>query len=567
MRYPQSAPSSTRVLRGVLAVATALTLVAAAATFAGPVAGGVGAAAGAEVVRVVPNPVAVEDRGEAVTLSVPPGTNLGRFTLDDGEDRLVLPNRTVGGRVTLTAAPEAVANRTGNSTSDPGTVVAVDLPALANGGEELRLLVDGVVVDSVTYRDAPEGEAYRPGTGTFRPIGATRFSVRTTDGGPATAFVLPDSPEPPVATLRAADDRVLLAGYTLTSERVVRELVAATRRGVRVRVLVDGAPVGGVSRAEAHALDRLRAAGVEVRLVGGPRARYDFHHPKYAVADDRAVVLTENWKPAGTGGNGSRGWGIVTRDAETAAALAETFRADFGARGARPWPEVRPRDGSFEPSSPANASYPTRFHAQSVSVDSVEVLVAPDNAERAVVHRIDAADESIRVLQATAGSPDQPFVRALVRAARRGVRVRVLLNGAWYAREENRAVVRALDERAAGEGLDLEAKLAEPRGRYGKVHAKGVVIDGETVVVGSMNWNNHSARENREVALALRSEGAARYFGRVFRADWRGGAWRLPVGLLVALGAAVGSGLWLAGRFEFEQRSGASVDENERVGW
>ncbi|WP_254830464.1 hypothetical protein [Haloglomus salinum] len=80
-------------------------------------------------------------------------------------------------------------------------------------------------------------------------------------------------------------------------------------------------------------------------------------------------------------------------------------------------------------------------------------------------------------------------------------------------------------------------------------------------------WNNHSVRENREVALALRSEGAARYFGRVFRADWRGGAWRLPVGLLVALGAAVGSGLWLAGRFEFEQRSGASVGENERVGW
>jgi len=567
VRYPQSAPSSTRVLRGTLAVATAIALVA-AATFAGPAAGGVGVAGGAEFLRVVPNPVADEDRGEAVTLSVPPGTDLGRFALDDGEDRLALPNRTVGGRVTLTAAPRAVANRTANGTSDPGTVVAVDLPALANGGEELRLLVDDVTVDSVTYRDAPEGEAYRPGTGAFHPIGATRFPVRTTGGGPATAFVLPDSPGPPVATLRAADDRLLLAGYTLTSERVVDTLVAAARRGVRVRVLVDGGPVGGISRAEARALDRLRAAGVEVRLVGGPRARYDFHHPKYAVADDRAVVLTENWKPAGTGGNGSRGWGVVTRDAETAAVLAETFRSDFGARGARPWPEVRPRDGSFEPSSPANASYPTRFRARSVSVDSVEVLVAPDNAERAVVRRLDAAEESIRVLQATAGSPDQPFVRALVRAARRGVRVRVLLNGAWYAREENRAVVRVLDERAAREGLDLEAELAEPRGRYGKVHAKGVVIDGETVVVGSMNWNNHSARENREVVLALESEGAARYFGRVFRADWRGGAWRLPVGLLVALVAGSGGALWLASRFEFERRSElGSDDENERVGW
>jgi phosphatidylserine/phosphatidylglycerophosphate/cardiolipin synthase-like enzyme len=543
-----------------LAVVTALGLVA-------PAAGGVGVAGATEIVSVVPNPTAAEDRGESVTLSVPPGTDLGRFGLDDGEERVYLPNRTVGGRVTLTDAPEAVINRTAGGAADPGRVVRVDLPALANGGDEVRLLVDGVTVDTVSYQDAPEGEVYRADTGGFRPIGASAFPVRSTDGGRATAFVLPDAPGPPVEALRAADERVLLAGYTLASERVGDALVAAARRGVRVRVLVDGAPVGGLTRPEARVLDRLVDAGVRVRLVGGPHARYDFHHPKYAVADDRAVVLTENWKPSGVGGNGSRGWGVTVRDGETAAALARTFRADFDARGARPWSAVRSTYDGFEPGGAANASYPTRFRPRTVPVDRVHVLVAPDNAERSVVERIDAAEESVRVLQATAGGPDQPFVRALVRAARRGVRVRVLLNGVWYAREENRAVARALNERAAQEGLDLEAKLADPRGRYDKVHAKGLVVDGERAVLGSLNWNNHSARENREVVLGLRSEGAARYFGRVFRADWRGGAWRVPVGLLVALLAAVAAALWLAGRFEFEQRSGTSVGENDRVGW
>ena len=126
--------------RSVLVVATLLALAAVA-----PLAPAAGGAAGpeAEFVRAVPNPVAPEDRGESVTLSAPPDTDLGRFALDDGERRIALPNRTVGGRVTLTADPATVRNRTG--AADAGTVVRTPLPALANGGEELRLLVDGVV--------------------------------------------------------------------------------------------------------------------------------------------------------------------------------------------------------------------------------------------------------------------------------------------------------------------------------------------------------------------------------------------------------------------------------------
>jgi phosphatidylserine/phosphatidylglycerophosphate/cardiolipin synthase-like enzyme len=550
--------------------------VTAAVTLAPPATGVPDPADGPSIVRVVPNPVADEDRGESVTLSVPPGTRLGAYTLDDGEDRVALPNRTVGGRVTLTGAPGAVANR---STAGPatarasGSLVRVPgFPALANGGERLQLRHDGVLIDGLTYRDAPEGEAYRPpsvaGEGGFRPIGATAFPVRRSSGGHVRAFVLPDAPGPPVATLRGAEDRLLLAGYTLTSERVTDALVAATERGVAVRVLVEGGPVGGLSRAELRRLDRLVDAGVSVRLVGGPAARYDYQHAKFAVADDRAVVLTENWKPAGVGGNGSRGWGVVVTDAGTADALARTFRSDFRARDARAWRAVRATHADVDGGGQANGSYPTRFEPRRFDVRETRVLVAPDNAERAVVSTVDGADRSVRVLQMTVGGPRQPFVRALVRAARRGVRVRMLLSSAWYAREENRAVARALNDRAAREGLDLDVRLADPRGRYGKVHAKGVVVDRETVLVGSLNWNNHSARENREVVLAVRSDGAADYFARVFRADWRGGAWRLPFGVLLVVALGTGGAVALAHRFEFEPGQAEDhAEQGERVGW
>ncbi|WP_227376519.1 phospholipase D-like domain-containing protein [Haladaptatus halobius] len=137
------------------------------------------------------------------------------------------------------------------------------------------------------------------------------------------------------------------------------------------------------------------------------------------------------------------------------------------------------------------------------------------------------------------GSPQQPFVRATLAAARRGVVVRVLLSGAWYAREDNRKIVRWLNERADAEGFPLKAKLAEPRG-YEKIHAKGVVVDERHVVVGSLNWNNHSARENPEVALVLHGAEAGAYYAKVFRVDWKEGGRRILIGRcgFVAVGVA-----------------------------
>ena len=502
---------------------------------------------GPRIAAAYPNPVAENDRGEFVVLDVPPGTDLGALALADGEDRVRLPNRTVSGRVLLTAVPERVPNAT------EGPVLAVPgFPSLSNAGETLALRRGNRTVATVRYTDAPESEL-REWPGGWRPLGATDFPVRTSDGGGgrATAFVLPDAPEVPVETLRAADERVLLAGYTFADERVRRALLAAERRGVEVRVLVDGAPVGGLPREMAQELDRLSGAGIEVRVVGGPHARYDFHHAKYAVVDDTALVLTENWKPAGTGGRSSRGWGVRLQDRGAASALAETFRADFQGRAVRPWSAFR-RGRRFESGGRSNATYPTRFDPRAVAVRNVSVLVAPDNAERGVVGRLDAAAESVSVIQVSLGGPGGPFVTALLRAARRGVRVRVLLSGAWYVREENARLAEALNERAQSRDLPLSVRLADPGTRFEKVHAKGAVVDGETVLVGSLNWNAHAARENREVVLALRGREVADYYGRVFDADWTGGRGSdLPVGTLVAVAIAALVAAWAARRIDF----------------
>lgn len=510
--------------------------------------GAVVAGAGAvEIVAIYPNPVADGDAGEYVVVSVPPETNLTGWTLADDHATAGLPNVTVSGEIALSTDPE----RARNLTDAPVYELDGHL-ALANGGENLTLSDGDRVRDRVRYGDAPEGERGRVENGrlAWEPLGETDFPVRRAGPGRVRTFVLPDAGGLPSDVLASADDRILLAGYTFSSERAAEALIAAADRGVEVQVLLEGGPVGGMTRRQADLLDRLVANNVTVQVVDGPYARVDHHHAKYAVVDNRAVVLTENWKPAGTGGASSRGWGVLLTQRGLVADLAATFRADAGWHDAIPW--ERFRDGrEFNDGDRTNGTFRQRYRPTTHRTTGTALLVAPDNAERGVIERLDAAEESIDVVQVDVGGPDQAFVRALKRAADRGVEVRLLLSRAWYAAEENRAVADRLERWADRADASLSVRLARPRDRFGKIHAKGVVVDGETAILGSLNWNDHSARENREVVVALEGQGPGSYYERVFRDDWRAAVWRLTVGLAAIVLVAVAVATLVGRRITF----------------
>jgi phosphatidylserine/phosphatidylglycerophosphate/cardiolipin synthase-like enzyme len=544
----------------IVALGFALVLVASLAGLAVAVDGAHSATSqpdGPHIEAVYPNPLAEGDAGEYVLLDIPVATNLTGWTLSDGETTISLPNATVSGHVAVTAEP----NVTGNLTSASLLALNESL-GLANGGDNITLHDGERAVDETTYEDAADAELWnRTASGwAWEHLGATNFTAVRTSASTARAFVLPDAPDIPVKVLESAERRILLAGYTFSSTRVTDALKQAAERGVEVQVLVDDAPVGGMSARQARVLDDLTRAGVPVEVIGGDWARYDYHHAKYAVVDDRALVMTENWKPSGVGGHSNRGWGAVVRG-ETADALAKIFRADAGWRDTVSWNVFR-ANRTFESDDVANESYPTNFEPKTIPVENVQLLAAPDNAEAALIRRLDRANESIDVIQAAIGSRQQSFLQAAIRAAERGVRVRILLSNAWYSEEENSALAGWLNRKAEAENLPLEAKIVKPGSRFEDIHAKGVIIDNDTVVVGSMNWNNNSARENREVALVLESRAAGRYYGRVFDADWKGGNGDggldigvdspLPVGIVAAVVGVFVLAVVVARRIRFE---------------
>jgi phosphatidylserine/phosphatidylglycerophosphate/cardiolipin synthase-like enzyme len=510
-------------------------------------------ATGATLVGAYPNPVADGDPGEFVTVRFEEPTNTSGWTLTDGNTVARLPNGTLGGTVALSTTPADARTHTDHRVEPLSGRLR-----LANDGDSLELVANGATVSTARYRNAPESERRDFETGTWEPIGATDHDPVRTDGGPATAFVLPDAAGLTSERLGSADERLLVGGYTFTSERVTEALASASADGVDVRLLLDGAPVGGITERQATQLDRLVDAGVAVRLLSGPHGRYQHHHPKYAVIDDRILVSTENFKPAGTGGMSSRGWGVVLDDSAAARELAAIHESDWTWRAATPWRTYR-EGRSFAESEPATGAFDSRHDPERVDVEAATVLAAPDNAGAELASIVEAADERVLIQQVRIDSRENELLKAALRAADRGTRVRIHLDGTWYVEENNAGLVAWLNRRADAEGWDLEARVDEPSG-YEKIHTKGVVAD-DTAVVGSLNWVRSASAENREVVVALEGPEPAGYYASVFEDDWSVGARRpLPAGLLAAAAVAGSGALLLVRRIEFVGHSETVTD-------
>jgi phosphatidylserine/phosphatidylglycerophosphate/cardiolipin synthase-like enzyme len=127
------------------------------------------------------------------------------------------------------------------------------------------------------------------GAGAYAPEPSATVAAR----GTIEIVFSPDS-DTEAALLRAIGDareRILVQAYLFTSKPLMRGLVAAHRRGVRVEVLLDAEMNGPASPS---VLPELMAAGIPVAI----ETRYNIAHNKVMIFDPastRAAVATGSY--------------------------------------------------------------------------------------------------------------------------------------------------------------------------------------------------------------------------------------------------------------------------------
>jgi cardiolipin synthase A/B len=314
-----------------------------------------------------------------------------------------------------------------------------------------------------------------------------------------------------LAGIRAAKRSVCFENFIMADDQTGREFAAALRkageRGAKVRVLYD--PIGSLLVRGGPVGRRLRTARIDARAFRplSPLAPWSWlrlrhrDHRKLLVCDDLiafvgGICIADRWAPSDLGGGGWR---------DTAVSIRGPAVLDLQLAFDRMWSRAR---GEPPPTSLSRRPPPEKGEAAAIVVGD-----RPGLGRVAAIYEwlADRAEESIELTDAYFVAPRR-VLDALIRAARRGIRVRLLVPG-----RNNHPIAGYAARRIYQPLLDAGAEIYEWSGVM--LHAKTAVVDGLVALVGSSNLDPLSLHRNFEMNVLIADPETGRAMAQLFARD------------------------------------------------
>ena len=353
-------------------------------------------------------------------------------------------------------------------------------------------------------------------------LGITSATATTAQAAPelepatsqVTLHVMPDEAyDPVVAFIRSARETLDYNIYQFNDGLIARELKAAKRRGVDVRVIFTWQTFQASSNlwdSSSRLYNKnmptflaLQKAGIKVRLSP---FQYTYSHEKTMIADGhtndgRALIMDFNAQPSyfiptvyGTTKQiGARGFAVLTSNPTDVREIQEVFDADWEKR--QPAPYTSPRLVW----SPSGVGYEPQ-----------------GNAKERIFALMDGAEKTLDVYALLVDF--LPFQNRLIAAAERGVKVRLIStsNPASMTYEQLKQITAA--------GVDVRFDPMYPGGLL-FIHSKAIVRDVGTdnamSFVGSQNpGDNVSLNSERELGILLGKKSIVNRMYASYERDW-----------------------------------------------
>lgn len=310
--------------------------------------------------------------------------------------------------------------------------------------------------------------------------------------------------------IRSARKTITFETYIYWSGKIGQTFADAlqerARAGVKVHVLLDWV---GSAKIDQALVDALESAGVEVERYHEPSWTHltrmnNRTHRKLLVIDGQVgftggVGIADQWT-----GNAqdSAHWRDSHFRIEGPAALQ--LQAVFMDN----WMKATGRvvhSADYFPKTPDGGKIPAQMFSSSPTGGS-------ESMHLMYLLSIASAGQSI-LLSNSYFVPDELAIRALMAAARRGVKVKIILPGDYI----DTAVVRRASRARWGELLEAGVEIHEYQ--HTMFHCKIMIVDGFLVSTGSTNFDNRSFRLNDEANLNIYDNGFAEEMTRVFEND------------------------------------------------
>ena len=317
--------------------------------------------------------------------------------------------------------------------------------------------------------------------------------------------------EAELQAIGAATRSVNLEAYIFqrgeVAHRFLTALAERARAGVKVNVILDA--IGSFSTSDAYCSELKKAGG-----------RIEFYHPfswrSVASINNRThrELLIVDGELGFIGGAGIADHWLISKKGrarwrDTVIRVEGDIVSNLQATFAENWLESSGEVIFGEEYFPHMAE---RGSAKAMVINSSPSAGGSTRARILFQALVSAASRNIRITTPYF-LPDRSMLRALVRAAGRGVEIEIILPGT----KSDHALTRSSSRRLYGELLQAGARIYEYQPAM--IHAKVLVVDDLWSVAGSTNFDNRSFGINDEVNLAASDPSLASQLSEDFLKD------------------------------------------------
>ncbi|MGW6735437.1 phospholipase D-like domain-containing protein [Streptomyces sp. NPDC055013] len=321
------------------------------------------------------------------------------------------------------------------------------------------------------------------------------IGIAATEGNALTALRNGDEIFPAMlAAIRSAEHTVDMMTFVYWKGAIAREFAQAlagrARAGVRVRLLLDGF---GSRLIEKDLLAEMERAGVQVAWFRRPLLLSPFKqnhrcHRKVLVVDEQTaftggVGIAEEWC-----GNARDEHEWRDTHVEVRGPAVDGIAAAFAQNWAECHDELFDVRDRFVPHRPQGGAV--------VQVVRGSASFGWQDMQTLIRVMLESAEDRFRLATAYF-SPDAYFIDLLCAAARRGVKVEILLPG----RHTDKRVCQLAGQHHYEALTACGVKIYQYQPTM--MHAKVITIDGVAALVGSTNFNRRSLDHDEEIMLAV----------------------------------------------------------------
>jgi cardiolipin synthase A/B len=291
-------------------------------------------------------------------------------------------------------------------------------------------------------------------------------------------IVLPDdSARPIVDAINAAQKSLRIKMFIFSAPELLDAVIAAKKRGVHVRVMLNPARRDG-ERENAKSRKKLEAAGVTVK---DSNPKFGLTHEKSMVVDNAlAFVKSLDWEEKNL--TETRDYAVITTKKHEVAEIVACFEADWHRK-------------NFDAGRGAHLIWCT------------------NNGRERIARFIDKSKHSIFLQNER--YQDAVIIERLVRAALRGVRVRVM------ARPPHKLKKAKLTESVGGLRTMEDVGIKIHKLKHLKLHAKMLLADDKRAIIGSINLAPGSFDSRRELAIEVKDKKVIKRIRKIAKHDWR----------------------------------------------